>query len=81
MNTSPWIGVAGYAMATSTGLLRMYNNRHWITDVVAGAGIGIASTTLSYLTYDKFLKKNHLTFTVAPTYYNGNVGFAYVQVF
>lgn len=79
--TSPWIGVAGYAMATSTGLLRMYNNRHWITDVVAGAGFGIASTTLSYIVYDKFLKKNHLSFNVTPSYYNGNLGLTYVQVF
>ena len=80
-NTSPWIGVAGYAMATTTGLLRMYNNRHWITDVVAGAGIGIASTTLSYLIYDKILRKNHLTFNITPTYNDGNIGLAYVQVF
>ena len=80
-DTSPWIGVAGYAMATSTGILRMYNNRHWITDVVTGAGVGIASTTFSYLIYDKLLKKNHLTFTVIPTYYDGNVGLSYVQVF
>ncbi len=80
-DTSPWIGVAGYAMATSTGVLRIYNNRHWVTDVVAGAGFGIASTTLSYILYDKFLKKEHLTLNIAPTYYNGNVGLSYVQVF
>ena len=80
-DTSPWIGVAGYAMATSTGGLRMYNNRHWVSDVVAGAGFGIASTTLSYILYDKFLKKEHLTFNVSPTYYDGKVGLSYVQVF
>lgn len=80
-NTSPWIGVAGYAMATSTGLLRMYNNRHWFSDVVAGAGVGIASTTLSYLIYDKVLKKHNLTYNLTPTYQNGNIGLAFVQVF
>ena len=80
-NTSPWIGVAGYAMATSTGLLRMYNNRHWFSDVVAGAGVGVASTTLSYLIYDKVLKKHNLTFNLTPTYLNGNIGLAFVQVF
>lgn len=32
--TSPWIGVAGYIVATGTGFLRMYNNRHWVTDVL-----------------------------------------------
>ncbi|MGU3375101.1 phosphatase PAP2 family protein [Chryseobacterium sp. M5A1_1a] len=52
-HVSPWIGVAGYAVATGTGILRMYNNKHWLGDVAAGAGIGILSTTLSYWLYDK----------------------------
>lgn len=47
-NVSPWIGVAGYAVAAGTGFLRMYNNRHWATDVLAGAGIGILSTEIAY---------------------------------
>ena len=80
-NTSPWIGVGGYAIATTTGLLRMYNNRHWFSDVVAGAGIGMASTTLSYLIYDKILKKHNLTFNLTPTCQNGSIGLAFVQVF
>lgn len=41
--TSPWIGVAGYVVATATGFLRIYNNRHWCADVMAGAGVGILS--------------------------------------
>lgn len=45
---SVWYGVAGYAVATGTGLLRIYNDRHWLTDVAAGAGIGILSTKLAY---------------------------------
>lgn len=45
---SPWIGVAGYAVATTTGLLRVYNNRHWVSDVVAGAAIGFLSTRIAY---------------------------------
>jgi hypothetical protein len=47
-DVSPWIGLAGYAVAAGTGFLRMYNNRHWLTDVVAGAGFGILSTRLAY---------------------------------
>lgn len=50
-NVSPWIGVAGYAVAAGTGFLRMYNNRHWATDVLAGAGIGILSTEIAYWLY------------------------------
>ena len=45
----PWISIAGYAVATSVGLLRVLNNRHWITDVIAGAGMGMLSVELAYL--------------------------------
>jgi membrane-associated phospholipid phosphatase len=50
-DVNPWIGYAGYFVATATGTLRMYNNKHWFSDVVAGAGFGIASTKISYLVY------------------------------
>lgn len=36
-DVSPWIGYSGYAMAALTGYLRVYNNRHYLNDVVAGA--------------------------------------------
>lgn len=39
----------GYAMAIGTGIGRQTNNRHWISDVLVGAGIGILSTELGYL--------------------------------
>lgn len=45
---SPWIGIAGYAAATSVGILRVYNNRHWASDVLAGAAIGFLSTRVAY---------------------------------
>lgn len=48
---SIWYGVGGYIVATGTGLFRMYNNRHWLTDVAAGAGIGILSTKAAYWLY------------------------------
>ena len=34
------IGTAMYGGATLTGLSRMYNNRHWASDVMMGAAIG-----------------------------------------
>jgi membrane-associated phospholipid phosphatase len=55
-DVSPWIGVAGFAAATATGTLRMYNNRHWLSDVVTGAGIGILSTKAAYFLYPKLQK-------------------------
>ena len=51
---SPWYSVAGYTMATATGVLRVMNNRHWLSDVVTGAGIGILSTKFSYWLYSKW---------------------------
>lgn len=50
-DVSPWFGVAGYAVAAATGFCRMYNNRHWLTDVIAGAGVGILSVQAAYWLY------------------------------
>jgi hypothetical protein len=45
---SPWYSIAGYSVATATGFLRIYNDKHWLSDVMAGAGIGILSTKIAY---------------------------------
>ena len=37
-DVSVWYGISGYLVATGTGMFRIYNNKHWLTDVVAGAG-------------------------------------------
>ena len=50
-NVSPWIGITGYAVAIGTGFFRMYNNRHWLTDVIAGAGTGILCAEAAYWLY------------------------------
>lgn len=55
---SVWYGVAGFTLASSVGILRVVNNKHWITDVIAGAGVGILCTKTSYFLYDRF--KNRL---------------------
>ena len=83
---SPWIGAGGYAMAVLTGYLRMYNNKHWFSDVAAGAGIGILSTRVSYWLYPK-LKNFVLGKTSAgasllwPTYSEGRIGIAMLHTF
>lgn len=75
---SPWIGYAGYFVAATTGTLRMYNNKHWFSDVVAGAGFGIASTKLAYLIYP-YIKRwiggqnQHLSFS--PIYQEQHLGY------
>jgi len=48
-DVSPWIGAAGYAVATATGVMRILNRRHWLSDVVAGAGVGILCVEASEL--------------------------------
>ncbi len=49
-DVSIWYGISGYLIASGTGFFRMYNNRHWLTDVSMGAGIGILSTKIAYWT-------------------------------
>lgn len=55
-DVSPWIGYAGYSVAALTGYLRIYNDRHYLNDVIAGACIGILSTKLAYWLYPRFFK-------------------------
>lgn len=70
---NPWYSVLAYGTATSVGVLRMMNNRHWSTDVLMGAGIGILSTNLVYLIHDEKRLKKTKIFAV-PTYDKGTIG-------
>ena len=56
LTRSPWFSVAGYGVAAATGVMRVLNNRHWVSDVMSGAGIGIMSTELGYAIGDLFFK-------------------------
>lgn len=68
---SIWYGVAGYAVATGTGFFRMYNNKHWLSDVAMGAGIGILSTKIAYWLlplFDRTLGAQNSNYVVLPSY-------------
>lgn len=84
-DVSPWIGYAGYTVATATGILRMYNNKHWLSDVVAGAGVGIASTKLAYLIYPSLKKlvlgKQTVKYSLVPMYQQKAAGLAFSGTF
>lgn len=85
-DVSPWYGVAGYAVAATTGALRVYNNRHWVSDVVAGAGFGILSTKLAYWIYPsikrKLFKGKPVSAMLMPFYQpDGTGGFSFVYNF
>src|SRR5574344_5228 len=60
LTRSPWYSIAGYGIATAPGVMRVLNNRHWISDVLSGAGIGILSTELAYGLSDIIFKDTHL---------------------
>jgi len=75
-DASVWYGITGYMIAAGTGFFRMYNDRHWLTDVAAGAGIGILSTKLAYWTNPYISKKlfpnkNKQSTSILYPYYNG----------
>ncbi len=77
---SIWYGVAGYVVATSVAYHRIYNNRHWFSDVVAGAGFGILGTKMAYWVLPIFqkvlhpLKKRMGIAHVTPYYQSGKMG-------
>ncbi len=87
-DSSPWIGYAGYGVAAGTGFLRMYNERHWLNDVVAGAGVGILSTKLAYWLYPKIFRKSamarqnkRLEVIALPYYRDKDVGMSMTMRF
>jgi len=86
-NKSVWYGISGYIVATGTGLFRVYNNRHWLTDVVAGAGIGILSTKAAYWLFPYVKntifpsKENKVTSMIAPFYNGRQIGAGMVVQF
>ncbi|WP_159474907.1 phosphatase PAP2 family protein [Dyadobacter sp. 3J3] len=54
-----WMPYASYTVASSVGLLRVANNRHYISDVLVGAGIGFLSMKVAYWTHQyKWGKRN-----------------------
>ena len=59
LTRSLWYSVGGYAVATGIGAFRVMNNRHWVSDVMMGAGIGILSTELGYALSDLIFKDKY----------------------
>ena len=43
-----WFASSGYLFAVSVASLRILNNRHWLSDVSAGAGLGMATALITY---------------------------------
>lgn len=78
---SPWYGIGAYAIATSVGVFRMLNNRHWESDVFVGAGIGMLSVHLAYLTHRYRWGRKCSTSFILPTYNKGALGLCLYKQF
>jgi membrane-associated phospholipid phosphatase len=46
-----WLPVAGYAAAVFVGYSRIARNRHWFSDVLCGAAVGVLSAQAAWLLY------------------------------
>ncbi len=80
LTRSPWYSVAGFGVATATGVMRVLNNRHWVSDVMSGAGIGIISTELGYALGDilfkgrGLLRNDLITTSESPSFFAISMG-------
>ncbi|HET8858520.1 phosphatase PAP2 family protein [Marivirga sp.] len=66
-DSAPVLAYSGFFFSTTTGAFRMINNRHWISDVLVGAGIGILVTELVYYleplkNFNPFKKNDNINF-------------------
>ncbi len=52
----------GYAIAVATAVLRLRENKHWLSDVAAGAVIGVISARLSLLLANKIKETKEESF-------------------
>lgn len=72
-----WCGALAYTLASGIGFMRVYNQRHWLGDVVAGAGFGVLSANAAYWllpVQKKILSKKSKPETQISLYpyFNGN---------
>ena len=81
-----WLAISGYPIAIFTGVYRTLNDKHWVGDVVAGAGFGILSTELAYRLFPMvnklFNKKESKNITlIYPVLQPKNLGAGFVLNF
>lgn len=72
---SIWYSIGGYSVATTVGVMRVLGNRHWLSDVFVGAGIGILSTEFVYATHQYKWSKRKVKLSGFPSFNNDCYGF------
>jgi membrane-associated phospholipid phosphatase len=81
---SPWIGVGGYAMAATVSVMRVINKKHWMSDVIAGAGIGILSVEAAGMmlpVWRRLLGPGEARISIMPVASGRDVGIRLVYIF
>lgn len=81
-----WLSISGYSFAVFTGVYRTLNDKHWVGDVVIGAGLGVLSTEMAYWLYPKINgllsgKDKGATMMIMPFYQHKAFGIGLVRNF
>lgn len=79
---SIWYSVGAYTVATVTGFYRLLNNKHWLSDVLVGAALGILSVNVAYLTH-KYRgsgknRSQRASVIISPSFSSRSYGFSAV---
>ena len=83
-DSGPVLAYSGYFFSSTTATFRMINDRHWLSDVLVGAGIGILATELVYYlepfkNFNPFKKNDYINFV--PMIDQNSKGFYFSYTF
>jgi len=67
---SKWYSIGAFSMAATTGALRILNNEHWLSDVLAGAAFGILAVNTTYW-LGELAEKKLRKVSMTPVYLGG----------
>lgn len=84
--TNFWLAISGYPVAVFTSVSRVIESRHWVSDIVAGTGVGILSTELAYKIYpymNKLVRKHKKrgSIVISPYYQPKAQGLVFLKQF
>lgn len=81
----PVLSYSGYLFATTTGAFRVLNNKHWVSDVLVGAGVGMLVTDIFYKIQNKHQetrkKETKITTIFVPLFKEKTVGISGILYF
>jgi membrane-associated phospholipid phosphatase len=84
-DSHPVLSYSGYLFATTTGTFRVLNNKHWVSDVLVGAGVGMLVTDIFYKIQNKHQqtrkKETKITSIFVPSFKEKTVGISGILYF